>query len=1275
VNRRRLIILTVLLLLLVPAGGVWWLLHTESGANRLLSIARGATAEALSYDSVSGSLASGLVVTSLRFETDGATIDIARLYAELRLSVLPLGVHIDAARIESLGVSLSDTGEQPESEFEPESLLASLNLPLEITAGSLVVSPVDVQSNGEALFHADRVAVSLAWTDTIELRAFEIDGGEEFGLAGGMSLGLTQPFALSADVDARAGSGLTRLPDPLSASLVLAGDLDALQVELVEATSALRLQGEIEALLRKPAWDLKANLRELKLTDSLGIGGVELGSAGTPDGFDVESSVSVSGLIDELPARVTLEADGSTTGFDIKALTVEHPALQVVSSGRVDIPFGYRGNVELTRLALNHWVSGLTKPNIVSGQADLLVTPERLSIETAQFTVAESDAGVDVSGDVDLQSGTVDAVLAWHDLRWPLVGDATQVESREGRATVAGTIDEWRTELSARLAAPGIPEGLLVAKGQGTRTTAAVDIVEGEVFGGSVAGGATVDWGRDLRWSAEAGVNGLRTGVLLPGYPGVLTLDVRGDGGASGGNVELVDLRGALLGQPVRGGGTLALFPGSVVARNFEISHGDASVSLNGELYAAEGLDFDVRLPNLALYRPALAGDLDVGGRLSLKPDAPTLDLVASSSELRAGAVALTGLDVRTTENDARGIDLAIDAEALALGDRRIDTIDIDAMINPDRQRLSVGMVPLGSSVTIVADGAMQEPGSLTAFPWTGELLEFRLVTPKGEGGGLDSPAKLELSPERILVDGLCLSGDLRGSLCAALDYDRATGTTLDGSLDGFPIEVLNAFLQTGFEFQQTLSGELSLNKPVDAGATAAADLRFSAGKIASVRFPELELETGDGVVSFGMADGQLLSGEIDLPIGPQGFVEGTFKVVDMAMGANSPIEGAFRARTRDIDVLMVPVPDVDGAEGTIAADLEFSGTLGAPYAIGTASLTDGRINYFPLGLSLTDINVSGRFDESQHINLNGTFRAGSGTGEITTQTGTGDAGEAGIHIGVRGTGLEVVNLPDISAVSDTDLTLDYRSGRLDINGSVDFPSARIRPVNLVTSRVVESEDVVIVAGELPDEPEDEGKAAGPLIFGKLAVGMGDDVQVILDVATATISGSTDFEWSGDPVPTGRGRYNVNGTVEAFGQVLDISEGRVSFPGVPATEPILDIRATRDIFGNTQVKQAGVLVQGSVQRPTIEAYTVPITTEERALTLLVTGNDFDYEQGVGAIDFGTYIAPRLFLSYGVGVFERENIVTARYDLTTGFGIRATSGSRASGVDLTYRLER
>jgi autotransporter translocation and assembly factor TamB len=100
-----------------------------------------------------------------------------------------------------------------------------------------------------------------------------------------------------------------------------------------------------------------------------------------------------------------------------------------------------------------------------------------------------------------------------------------------------------------------------------------------------------------------------------------------------------------------------------------------------------------------------------------------------------------------------------------------------------------------------------------------------------------------------------------------------------------------------------------------------------------------------------------------------------------------------------------------------------------------------------------------------------------------------------------------------------------------------------------------------------------------------------------------------------------------------------------------------------------------MLVSGTAKQPTLQAYTVPVTTEERALTLLVTGNDFDYEKGVGAIGFGTYIAPKLFVSYGVGLFENDNVIGARYDLSRGFGIKATSGQKQSGVDLVYQFER
>ena len=153
------------------------------------------------------------------------------------------------------------------------------------------------------------------------------------------------------------------------------------------------------------------------------------------------------------------------------------------------------------------------------------------------------------------------------------------------------------------------------------------------------------------------------------------------------------------------------------------------------------------------------------------------------------------------------------------------------------------------------------------------------------------------------------------------------------------------------------------------------------------------------------------------------------------------------------------------------------------------------------------------------------------------------------------------------------------------------------------------------------------------------------------------------------------GYYDLTGQVQAFGQILEITEGGVRFPEVPANNPLIRLRAERQIYGNPQVRTAGILISGSVRRPSIEAYTNPRTTRERALTLLVTGSDFNFEQGVGAIDFGTYIAPRLFVSYGVGVFEEENIFRVRYDLKRGFGVTISSGQKEGGVDLNYSIDR
>jgi translocation and assembly module TamB len=178
-----------------------------------------------------------------------------------------------------------------------------------------------------------------------------------------------------------------------------------------------------------------------------------------------------------------------------------------------------------------------------------------------------------------------------------------------------------------------------------------------------------------------------------------------------------------------------------------------------------------------------------------------------------------------------------------------------------------------------------------------------------------------------------------------------------------------------------------------------------------------------------------------------------------------------------------------------------------------------------------------------------------------------------------------------------------------------------------------------------------------------------------LEKATARLTGTTQFRWdNGKPLPVASGSFAVTGKINAYGQLLEVTEGLINFSDRPADNPFLNIRAEREIFGNTQVTRAGVLVTGTLKRPELDTYTVPMTTRERALTLLVTGSDFNYEQGMGSVEVGMYVAPKLYISYGIGLFDEQNVISARYDLGKGFGIKTTSGQRETGADISYTIK-
>jgi translocation and assembly module TamB len=708
-------------------------------------------------------------------------------------------------------------------------------------------------------------------------------------------------------------------------------------------------------------------------------------------------------------------------------------------------------------------------------------------------------------------------------------------------------------------------------------------------------------------------------------------------------HATLNNIAGNIRGAELRASGAVDVEDGAIEAQGLRIEHGDSWLILDGSPMAENGLAFEASVADVKAYNDDVSGALHANGLAWAK-----------------GAEA--------------AIELSLSSPDFAFRDFKFANLSVLAEGTHEQQSLRLSVVHLDTPFELGVTGAFDDWRQPLDSLWRGNIDVFRLDLGDQHAMTLNKAAPLELSTTHARLSEFCVGDHTGSSLCADGTWNHNNDYSLALQMIDMPVSVVEHLSDTDLLFDQLVSGTLDWQHSNVRGASGLGRLSISPGIVRSVDDERDFLATGTGVVDFEIEDGSLLSGVIEMPFPGTGTLSGRFAMQDVAAGASSEVTGSADIDVTDLRRLSRLSPLIDSASGSLRAGIELSGTIATPVLGGDLSVKNGALRYMPLGLELDDIDLEGRMNDDFRFDLSGTFRAGEGRAEIISSGGYDDIDQPGLLVHLKGDNLTLVNVPDVKVTVNSDIELGLNRDTLSINGDLLVPMARIRPTNLATAKVSESEDVVIVAGELPDLPEEVQGGDGLQFTGELDVVLGNSVIINLDRGRAAVTGGVKFNWQGDVIPIANGRYDIAGSVQAFGQVLDITAGAVRFPNVPADSPFIRVRAEREIYGNTQVKTAGVFVDGPVNRLIVSPYTMPPTTEERAMALLVTGSDFDYEQGVGAIDFGTYIAPRLFISYGVGVFERENVISARYDITKGFGVKASSGSKESGVDLNYRFE-
>lgn len=1288
-TKRRLIFMMAIPVALatILAGALYTAMHTSAGAGWILTFLENQLPGELKIAESEGDLASGLVLHQTSYTEPELSVQAARIRLAVSLELFPLAARIDTLAIQSLNVK--QESDEP-GQSSPEEILASLALPFPVYADDLLIEGLRLSGpDGTGKFEADRLSLKARLHDKLQIERLALEMDQNRLVLDG-NLGLAKPFPV--EMNSTAGLSLTLSdagePQHVEIQASLRGDLaQQLKLALNSQEPAITVDGSLHDLLGEPEWDLEIQSPGLSWPIDAGgsadISGesLKISSSGNLDNFALNATGQVK-LRDLDPHQFNLQADGMLTGLDIHQFALQGPSLDLVSTGNLNWrdESGVHLTTVLNRLDLHAWLKEWPESHPLKGELNFSLQQQRVRVAPFHLETADSSMTVDGSGEADLELGTLASEITWKDISWPMGTEIPDIRSRLGKIQLSGNLDQWNVTGEADLESPGLPAGTLRFEATGDRDQAALTIVDSRVLGGLVHGDAEFNWVAGQQWSARLVAEDLATHELHPALPGSLNANLTASGKLEPFHLDL-DIRrleGEIRKNQMAAAGRVQVEPGNLDFTDMQLSSAKSIVKLNGSTSSEQGVAFTANIADLGSFLAHSSGSIEAAGRLSLKPGNPVLRLDLEGQELIWEEFHLPLLSIHDYA-DPNADDIArlrLEARDLQFSGQMLEYINLEADLTHSNQALRMTLSKSSLELSAGMDGSLlYKDRAFQDFEWAGQLNSLTLNEGSQNNLTLLQPAGIELSADLAAIRAACLGAGADSKLCLDADWRQDGSLNTGLKLTRFPLELIQSLLDTDLEMSQLADGELSWESPAKQPPSGHASIQLSAGEVRYAGETDSLFSTGQGLIGFELNDGVLSAGNFDIPLPGLGEIDLDFNIPNAIAGLDSKVEGRLKVDLNDLDLLAVLIPAINQAEGRFDANLVLSGSPARPFFSGPLSLSNAMIVNEATGLRLSDIQLSGDMIGSAKTQLTGSFRAREGTGSMQAFLDFSDVLSPRVELSLRGENLTLLDAPDLKVVAVPDVKLAWQDDVININGSLLIPTARIAPSVLPESTVSTSPDLVIVAGEIPGSKVEDKSLPKIAIRGEFEIVLGNGVELDLSVAEADVDGSVKFTWQDNLIPLANGSFRMVGEIQAFGQLLQITEANIGFPGIPADNPHLNIRAERQIYGNSEIRRAGVFVTGTLRRPIIEPYTDPMTNRERAQTLLITGSDFNMETGVGAVDIGTYIAPRVFVSYGIGVFEDENVISIRYDLGRNWGVKATSGERQTGIDMSYTIER
>ena len=968
---------------------------------------------------------------------------------------------------------------------------------------------------------------------------------------------------------------------------------------------------------------------------------------------------------------------------------------------------------------------------------DLTGTPQELSATLAtsidgvpvQAKLGISPAASPALRQLEARAGPLD--LASFDAALPRTRLSAEIKARPVAAGYEGTV-ALANAAPGTLDAGRLPMGAARARFETTELSSArLDELRIELpQGGVLEGKATLEARRVHATLAVRALDlqALRSNLRRTALQGDLELLVADTEQSVRGTLSQADMR--LEAHVVRDGDALDVRTLRATAAGGEAS-GRARIELGDAPRAEAQLRFESFNPSAfgAYPRGSLSGTLALDARLGAAPlvDAKwTLrrSTLLDRSLTSSGSARFESARISRALAEAKfgASEISIRGEFGRPGDRLAWTLSIPQLedIDPglggrleaegvlsgawDAHELALGTRSPTARVAARLAGGLQPDGS-----WRGEI---RALSNAGEYPlRMTGPTTLVVARERVELGPL--DAELGAGRLVVREARWAAGrVTTRGEFTALPARWLVLAAGAAAQVRTTLLLDGSWTLDAATAVEGTVRVRRSGGNLAVVLDDEpFDLELEDAVLDARFSAGAValqleaasrygklaVSGEVGAAPGMAG---------PFAFGAQSPLVLRARLDAAALSVIAQPVITQARVDGRLWAELQASGTLGAPRFAGKLRGEGLKLEMPPYGVYLRNGTFVAELREDLLRLTQFAIQAGTGEfsakGELPLRLADG-----GAKLAWSARNLSVLERPDMRLAISGAGDAGFDGKRLSLKGELRADRGYL---NIDQERLPRpGEDVVIAGRPRPSK----GEAATLPLDLDVQLDLGPDLRLEGQNFDGRLTGRVRCMTAEDGTLRAIGRLRMaNALVFAVGQRLEVDPGELIFNGA-IDNPALNVTAWR----RNQAVEAGVQITGNVRTPRVQLVSSPPVSEAETLSWLVLGRasgeasradlgllqaaagsllasgeslplDRRVARAVGldevtlrgagetegnVVAFGKRLSDRLYVSYEQGLGATvANLVKLDYALGKRWSLRAESGT-TSGAGLFYRF--